>query len=189
MNEFIPIVAQDYQTGDVRMVGVWNEESIAVSDKTGNLTFWSRTKWRLWTKGETSGDFLEVQDKQNTVCMSQDRQLQQSIIYRVKQVVWETGVTCHKGTPTCFWGEEFGIKNRLALKRLDYAKMNGKILVITQATPSNGIVWVRMLDEPNVKYLLKNLSERSGSKWSLLIDCDDDTLLIRVPMQIAITAW
>ncbi|MBP7806057.1 hypothetical protein KA057_00050 [Candidatus Gracilibacteria bacterium] len=188
MNEFMPIVAQDYQTGDVRMVGVGNEESIAVSDNTGNLTFWSRTKGRLWTKGETSGDFLEIQDKQNTVCMSQDRQLQESIVYRVKQVVGETGMTCHKGTPTCFGGEEFDIKNRLALKRLDYAKMNGKILVITQATPSNGIVGVRMLDESNVKYLLRNLSERSGGRGGLSIDCDNDTLLIRVPTQIAITA-
>lgn len=189
MNDFMPIVAQDYKTGEVRMVGVGNRESTAISDKTGKLTFWSRTRWCLWTKGETSGDFLEIQGKQDTVCASQDRQLQQSIIYRVKQVIWKTGMTCHKGTPTCFWSDVFDIKNRLALKRLNYAKMNGKVLVITQATPSNGIVWVRMLDESNVKYLLKNLAERSGGKWVLSIDCDDDTLLIRVPMQIAVTAW
>ncbi len=44
MNEFMPIVAQDYQTGEVRMVGVGNQESISISDKTGKLTFWSRTK-------------------------------------------------------------------------------------------------------------------------------------------------
>jgi phosphoribosyl-AMP cyclohydrolase len=186
MKDFMPIVAQDYQTGEIRMVGVGNEESTAISDKTWKLTFWSRTKWRLWTKGETSWDFLEIQDKQDTVCMSQNQQLQQSIIYRVKQVVWETGMTCHKGTPTCFWDGVFDIKNRLALKRLDYAKMNGKVLVITQATPSNGIVWVRMLDEPNVKYLLRNLTERSSDRWDLSIDCDNDTLLIRVPMGIAV---
>lgn len=44
MNEFIPIVAQDFKTGEVRMVGIGNEESNAISDKTGKLTFWSRTK-------------------------------------------------------------------------------------------------------------------------------------------------
>lgn len=110
MKDFMPIVAQDYQTGEIRMVGVGNEESTAISDKTWKLTFWSRTKWRLWTKGETSWDFLEIQDKQDTVCMSQNQQLQQSIIYRVKQVVWETGMTCHKGTPTCFWDGVFDIK-------------------------------------------------------------------------------
>ncbi len=185
MNEFIPIVAQDFKTGEVRMVGIGNEESNAISDKTGKLTFWSRTKWRLWTKGETSGDFLEIQDKQNTVSMSQNQQLQQSIVYRVRQVVWETGMTCHKGNPTCFRGDVFDIKNRLALKRLNYAKMNGKILVVTQALPSNGIVWVRMLDEPNVKFLLKNLTEKSGGRWDISIDCDDDTLLIRIPMEIS----
>ena len=184
MNEFIPIVAQDYQTGEVRMVGVWNEESIAVSDETSNLTFWSRTKWRLWTKGETSGDLLSIQGCENIICPSANDTVQASIVYQVRQIVWETGMTCHKGTPTCFWSDEFAIQNRLVLHRLDYAKMNGKVLVLTQALPSNKIVWVRMLDEANVNYLVKNFSERSEWNARMSIDCDDDTLLIRVPMGI-----
>lgn len=189
MEELIPIVAQDYQTGEVRMVGVWNDESVQISEKTGKLTFWSRTQWRLWTKGETSGDLLEICERKWVLSPKNFSPLtgtnvQISYLYKVRQIIGKTGMTCHKGTPTCFWSEEFDIKNLLALKRLDYAKMNGKILVITQATPSNGIVWVRILDESNVKYLLRNLSERSGGNWVLSIDCDDDTLLIRVPMQV-----
>jgi len=185
MNELIPIVAQDYQTGDVRMVGVWNEESVAVSDETGNLTFWSRTKWRLWTKGETSGDLLEIQKGENIICPSANDTVQASIVYQVRQIIWETGMTCHRGTPTCFWDDEFGIQNRLVLNRLDYAKMNGKVLVLTQALPSNKILWVRMLDEANVNYLVQNFSEKSEWNARMCIDCDNDTLLIRVPMEIA----
>lgn len=184
MEEFIPIVAQDYRTGAVRMVGVWNEESIAVSEKTGNITFWSRTKWRLWTKGETSGDLLAIQGCENVICVSANDTVQASVVYQARQIIWETGMTCHKGTPTCFWDDEFDIKNRLVLQRLNYAKMNGKILVLTQALPSNKILWVRMLDEANVNYLVQNFSERSEWNARMSIDCDDDTLLIRVPMEI-----
>ncbi len=181
MNDFIPIVAQDYQTKKVRMVGVWNKESIAMSDQTGKLTFWSRTKWRLWIKGETSGDFLEIQSAQRIVCPWPNESFQASIIYQVRQIIGETGMTCHKGTPTCFGWDEYSIENRLILWQLDYFKMGGKVLVLTQFSPTNTVLWVRILEETDVKYIVWNLAERSNWQAKMLLDCDQDTLLIRSP--------
>ena len=56
----VPVIAQDVDTQKVLMMGYANEEAIQVSQKSGKLTFFSRSKNRLWTKGEESGNFLEI---------------------------------------------------------------------------------------------------------------------------------
>ena len=56
----LPAIVQDAGTGAVLMLGYMNREALAATQATGRVTFWSRSKGRLWTKGETSGHFLEV---------------------------------------------------------------------------------------------------------------------------------
>ena len=56
----IPAIIQDADTGKVLMLGYMNEESLKITKETGKVTFWSRTRKCLWTKGETSGNFLNV---------------------------------------------------------------------------------------------------------------------------------
>ena len=56
----LPVVVQDAATRDVLMVGYMNREALDHTQVTGRVTFYSRTKQRLWTKGETSGNYLEV---------------------------------------------------------------------------------------------------------------------------------
>ena len=58
----IPAIIQDFQTGKVLMLGYMNEESFAKTKELNRVTFFSRSKNRLWTKGEESGNFLEVID-------------------------------------------------------------------------------------------------------------------------------
>ncbi|HAH22358.1 MAG TPA: bifunctional phosphoribosyl-AMP cyclohydrolase/phosphoribosyl-ATP diphosphatase, partial [Prolixibacteraceae bacterium] len=60
MNGLIPAVIQDNTTLKVLMLGFMNEEALAKTEETGKVTFFSRTKNRLWTKGEESGNFLNV---------------------------------------------------------------------------------------------------------------------------------
>lgn len=58
MNGLIPTVVQDACSGAVLMLGYMNREALAATEAAGRVTFWSRSKNRLWTKGESSGDYL-----------------------------------------------------------------------------------------------------------------------------------
>jgi phosphoribosyl-ATP pyrophosphohydrolase/phosphoribosyl-AMP cyclohydrolase len=87
----IPAIVQDAETKAVLMLGYMNEESLAVTLESKLVTFYSRTKKRLWTKGETSGNYLEL------VSLQEDCDNDALLI-----LVNPNGTTCHKGTDTCF---------------------------------------------------------------------------------------
>ncbi|HIY35649.1 MAG TPA: bifunctional phosphoribosyl-AMP cyclohydrolase/phosphoribosyl-ATP diphosphatase HisIE, partial [Candidatus Paraprevotella stercorigallinarum] len=94
MNGLVPAIIQDATTRKVLMLGFMNKEAYEKTVETGKVTFYSRTKERLWTKGEQSGNFLNVVSIQNDC--DQDTLLIQ---------VHPTGPVCHTGTDTC-WGEK-----------------------------------------------------------------------------------
>jgi phosphoribosyl-ATP pyrophosphohydrolase/phosphoribosyl-AMP cyclohydrolase len=87
----LPAIVQDELSGDVLMLGYMNREALEATRSSGRVTFWSRSKQRLWTKGETSGHFLEA--RSITADCDGDTLL---ILARPQ------GPACHKGTPTCF---------------------------------------------------------------------------------------
>jgi phosphoribosyl-ATP pyrophosphohydrolase/phosphoribosyl-AMP cyclohydrolase len=89
----LPAIVQDAGSGAVLMLGYMTREALAATQTTGRVTFWSRRKHRLWTKGETSGHFLEL--KRIAADCDGDTLL---ILAEPK------GPACHKGTPTC-WGQ------------------------------------------------------------------------------------
>ena len=89
----IPAIIQDQQTGKVLMLGFMNQEAIDATLSQKKVTFFSRTKNRLWTKGEESGNFLEY------ISMALDCD-QDTILIQAKPL----GPVCHNGTDTC-WGE------------------------------------------------------------------------------------
>jgi len=93
-DQLIPAVIQDAKTQKVLMLGYMNEAAFEATQKSRKVTFYSRSKQRLWTKGEESGNFLNV-DSIHLDC-DQDGLL----IYANPE-----GPTCHKGTDTC-WGEQ-----------------------------------------------------------------------------------
>ena len=89
----LPAVVQDAGSGAVLMLGYMNPEALAATRATGRVTFWSRSKGRLWTKGETSGHFLNV--RQIAVDCDGDTLL---------ILAEPLGAVCHLGTATC-WGK------------------------------------------------------------------------------------
>lgn len=90
----VPTVIQDADTRQVLMLGYMNQAAYDKTVAEGRVTFYSRTKRQLWTKGETSGNFLNVVDIKND-CDND------ALLIRVRPV----GPVCHTGTSTC-WGEE-----------------------------------------------------------------------------------
>lgn len=94
MNGLVPAIIQDAKTKNVLMLGFMNEEAYEKTLKTGKVTFWSRTRNTLWTKGETSGNFLELVDIK-TDCDND------TLLVRVHP----HGPTCHTGADTC-WAED-----------------------------------------------------------------------------------
>ena len=87
----LPAVIQDAQTDKVLMVGFMNAEALAATRASGQVTFYSRSKSRLWTKGETSGNFLEV------VAIIPDCDDDTLLIKANPK-----GPACHTGADTCF---------------------------------------------------------------------------------------
>ena len=96
MDGLLPAIVQDATSGEVLMVGFFNEISYAKTLETGFVTFWSRTRQKLWMKGETSGNRLRV------VSSATDCD-QDTLLFRV--VVEGDGLVCHEGTVSCFTRE------------------------------------------------------------------------------------
>lgn len=90
-NGLLPAIIQDEKTGKVLMLGYMNRESYEKTRATGRVTFFSRSRQALWTKGETSGNFLEVKE----ILSDCDGD---TLLIKVKP----TGPTCHTGADTCF---------------------------------------------------------------------------------------
>ena len=94
LNGLVPAIIQDADTSVVLMLGFMNEEAYKKTVETGKVTFWSRTRNTLWTKGETSGNFLNVVEILND-CDND------TLLIKVHPV----GPVCHTGADTC-WNEK-----------------------------------------------------------------------------------
>lgn len=91
LDGLVPCVVQDARTNRVLMLGFMNEEAYQKTLKEKKVTFFSRTKQRIWTKGETSGNFLELVD----ILIDCD---QDTLLIKANPI----GPTCHTGADTCF---------------------------------------------------------------------------------------
>lgn len=112
VGDLMPVIIQHAVSGDVLMLGYMNKEALEHTITTGKVTFYSRTKARLWTKGETSGHFLELVD------IAPDCDHDSLLI-----LVYPLGPTCHNGTKSCFspaqseWGFLFELEQLLASRK------------------------------------------------------------------------
>src|SRR6266404_8989839 len=93
MGGLAPAIVQDADNGEVLMLGFMNAESYLLTQKTGFVTFYSRTRNKMWMKGETSGNRLEV------ISASTDCDID-TLLFRVR--VQGDGLVCHEGTRSCF---------------------------------------------------------------------------------------
>lgn len=106
MGGLVPAIVQDDRTLKVLMLGFMNKEAYEKTLETGKVTFFSRTRQKLWTKGEESGNFLEL------VSMSEDCD-HDTLLVKAHPL----GPTCHTGADTC-WGEVNTMEPVLFLKHL-----------------------------------------------------------------------
>ena len=115
VDNLMPVIIQHYVSGEVLMLGYMNQEALTQTQTSGKVTFYSRTKQRLWTKGETSGNFL------NVVSISTDCDNDTLLI-----LVYPIGPTCHTGTNSCFnnnqteWGFLYDLEQLLGAPKSSY---------------------------------------------------------------------
>ncbi len=91
-DRLVPVIIQDIKTNKVLMLGFMNEEALKITEHSGHVTFYSRSKKRLWTKGETSGNYLEVK----SIAADCDND---TMLIKVHPL----GPVCHTGADTCFF--------------------------------------------------------------------------------------
>ena len=99
----VPAIAQDVRTSEVLMLAYMNRESIELTLKSGNATYWSRSRNKLWMKGETSGHIQKVR----AILIDCD---EDTLLLQVEQ----TGPACHTGNRTCFY-RELAKKTKISL--------------------------------------------------------------------------
>lgn len=96
--ELVPAIIREYSTGDILMLAYMNRESFRLTVETGRTWFYSRSRKRLWNKGETSGHF------QNVIDMKADCD-NDTLLIDVEQI----GAACHTGRKSCFYKSVKGI--------------------------------------------------------------------------------
>jgi phosphoribosyl-AMP cyclohydrolase / phosphoribosyl-ATP pyrophosphohydrolase len=132
MHGLLPAIIQDANTGAVLMLGYMTREALAATEHTGHVTFFSRSKNRLWTKGESSGFFLEV------CSISADCDRDTLLI-----LARPAGPACHLGTDTC-WGAE---APRSLAHRLEFLGRLEQIIAQRIADPPTGSYTAKLVEE------------------------------------------
>lgn len=137
----VPVVAQDVLTGDVLMVAWANREALEAAQQTGRMHYWSRSRSKLWKKGEESGHGQEV------VRLALDCD-GDAVLAMVRQ----TGPACHTGTPTCF-GRDADDVARPVLSEL------AQVIASRKARPTKDSYTSQLLSDP--KKAGKKISEEA----------------------------
>ena len=142
----VPVIAQDYQTNEVLMLAYMNEEAFNTTLETGKMTYWSRSRNELWTKGLTSGHLQFV--KSLTLDCDND-----TILAKVEQI----GAACHTGSHNCFFTnlvkKQYDDTNPLKVFEDEYEYIEDK-----QKNPERGSYVNYLLDKGTDK-ILKKLGE------------------------------
>lgn len=92
----VPVIAQEAATGDVLMFAWMNREALAHTAERGQAVYWSRSRQRLWHKGEESGHFQQVHE----IRLDCDNDV---VLLKVTQLGHEPGIACHTGRHSCFY--------------------------------------------------------------------------------------
>jgi phosphoribosyl-ATP pyrophosphohydrolase/phosphoribosyl-AMP cyclohydrolase len=149
LDGLVPCIIQDEHTGKVLMLGFMNEEALQKTISESRVTFFSRSKKRLWTKGETSGNFLEVKD------ILIDCDLDSLLIKAIPK-----GPTCHTGADTCFNESNSGF----TLSRLE------SIITDRKQNPKKGS-YTTSLFESGINKVAQKVGEEAVE---LIIEAKDD---------------
>lgn len=144
----VPVIAQDYRTGEVLMLAYMNEEAFQTTIRTGKMTYYSRSRNELWIKGATSGHYQYV--KSLTADCDFD-----TILAKVSQI----GAACHTGNYSCFYNEivhkEYMDKNPLKVFENEYAVISDR-----KENPKEGS-YTNYLFEKGLDKILKKIGEEA----------------------------
>ena len=152
-NGLVPVIVQDASSGQVLMLAYANSEAIQKSIDTGNSHFWSRSREKLWMKGEESGNVQEI------VEIYYDCDID-TILYLVNQ----TGPACHTGERTCFYRSMDGDKQAPIFSTSDSAKTLDEVYEVIfdrKVNPQDGS-YVSGLFEKGLNKILKKIGEEGG---------------------------
>jgi phosphoribosyl-ATP pyrophosphohydrolase/phosphoribosyl-AMP cyclohydrolase len=150
----IPAVVQDWLDGTVLMVGFMNQEALSKTIETKSVFFWSRSRQKLWQKGETSGHFLRVRD----LFIDCDRD---TILVKAESI----GPTCHTGERTCFFSrlDEQGHTADAVTQEAWGGILEGVLRIIRhrRAHPQQGSYTTKLFEGGQDK-ILKKVAEEAG---------------------------
>lgn len=150
----VPAIVQDAGTGAVLMLGFVNEESLRITKESGKVTFYSRSRQKLWTKGETSRNFLEV------VSITSDCD-NDTLLIRARP----TGPVCHTGSATCF-----GEAEPSGPIEIDLIKELETIINLRKVKPNDGS-YVSKLFEKGINKIAQKVGEEAVE---LVIEAKDN---------------
>lgn len=154
----VPAIIQDAKTKNVLMLGYMSQEALDVTQATKKVTFFSRSKNRLWTKGEESGNYLELVSIKNDCD-------QDSLLISANPV----GPTCHKGTDTC-WAEE-NIQGYGFLSTLE------KIITSRKEDAENPDSYIASLFKKGINKIAQKVGEEAVETVIEAKDNNDDLFL------------
>jgi phosphoribosyl-ATP pyrophosphohydrolase/phosphoribosyl-AMP cyclohydrolase len=144
----IPCITQHYKTGEVLMLAYMNKESFEKTIRTGRMTYYSRSRQELWTKGETSGHFQFLK----SLSLDCDKD---TLLAKVSQI----GAACHTGSPTCFFTDlvkkEYSDTNPLKVFEEEY-----NIIVDRRDNPKEGS-YTNYLFDKGIDKILKKVGEEA----------------------------
>ena len=153
-NGLVPAIIQDWSTNKVLMLGYMNEEALKLTKAEGKVTFYSRTKNRLWTKGETSGNFLIVKE------ITSDCDDDTLLIKAEPQ-----GPTCHTGADTCF--NESNSANALFLHYL-------QDIIVERKKSTSAKSYTKLLFDKGINKIAQKVGEEAVELVIEAKDSDDD---------------
>lgn len=147
-NGLIPVVVQDYRTGEVLMMAYMNEEAYKNTLETGRMTYYSRSRQQLWLKGETSGHFQYVK----SLMLDCDND---TILAKVRQI----GAACHTGNRSCFF-QELARKDYVATNPLMVLMEDYDIIMERKNHPKEGS-YTNYLFDKGIDKILKKCGEEA----------------------------
>ena len=145
----LPVIVQDYITNKVLMLGFMNEAAFEQTQKESKVTFFSRSKQRLWTKGETSGNFLLVKE----ILIDCDND---TLLIKAEA----TGPVCHSGADTCF----NEVNNSFSLQKLEN-------IIADRKNNPNEISYTSSLFSKGINKIAQKVGEEAVE---LVIESKDD---------------
>lgn len=152
-NGLVPVIIQDHRTFTVLMLAYMNEEAIRATIKTGLTHFWSRSKKKLWQKGETSGN-IQLVKKILYDCDAD------TLLVQVEQV----GVACHTGSRSCFYR---GLYEKEDVLKIDKSVLSGILnkvydVIIDRRDKPEESSYVSTLYSSGVDKILSKITEEAG---------------------------